>query len=250
MYPFSDPKVFQSEIVSPWLRNDTAAYTRLESLIRAVAICRTRAIISLPRRNDEIHRLDFSAAERRFYERVRTVFDKAVSGNVAAGLSQNLCALRCLNKLRLICNHGLLDSAYKKMVSVDSEVNESNTWNSGTAQEAFELALHAGAAICIDCGEDIGARIQEGHVPQCRISKCLEILCGGCVAKRSNASGEAFSSHDPPCPSHEVSLPDVDLTSSVNSLESSLGLFDPTIIPTKVIALVDNIQKLGKTQKT
>lgn len=70
-------------------------------------------MISLPTHVDQIHRLGFSPAEREMYDaakaRTADMLDDAISsGSTRRGLYLN--ALQWLNALRLICNHGVLET--------------------------------------------------------------------------------------------------------------------------------------------
>lgn len=89
---------------------DAKGLLRLKTLVRAITISRTKTVIELPSRVDEIHHLDFTSAEREKYEaekvRARVLLERAISSGNRSGKTFN--ALSLLNRLRLICNHGLL----------------------------------------------------------------------------------------------------------------------------------------------
>jgi SNF2 family DNA or RNA helicase len=55
LYPFSNPKVFDAEIIKPWLKSSYKDISRLKKLINYVALRRTKTNIDLPPRKDEIH---------------------------------------------------------------------------------------------------------------------------------------------------------------------------------------------------
>jgi SNF2 family DNA or RNA helicase len=60
--------VFEDEISKPWQRGEEHGFLRLKALVRAITIGRTKKVVELPVRIDEIHHLDFSPAERKRYE--------------------------------------------------------------------------------------------------------------------------------------------------------------------------------------
>ncbi|KAH6689414.1 P-loop containing nucleoside triphosphate hydrolase protein [Leptodontidium sp. MPI-SDFR-AT-0119] len=71
VHPYSDQKTFEEEIFGPWQNRhgtDTEVFLRLKTLVRAITISRTKAVVKLPTRVDEVHHLNFTPAEREKYE--------------------------------------------------------------------------------------------------------------------------------------------------------------------------------------
>jgi len=113
VYPFSDPHVFDAEISKPWQESDEQGVLRLKKLVNFVSLCRSRAVINLPKQIDEIHRLNFSAAERAMYDSARDKTASMLDNAICEEYTQRglyLNALRWLNTLRYICNHGLVNA--------------------------------------------------------------------------------------------------------------------------------------------
>lgn len=86
VHPYSDEKIFHEEILKQWQDHhstDAQGFLRLTTLVRAITISRTKAVIELPPSIDEVHRLDFTLAEREMYEaaksRARTLLEDAIS---------------------------------------------------------------------------------------------------------------------------------------------------------------------------
>jgi SWI/SNF-related matrix-associated actin-dependent regulator of chromatin subfamily A3 len=113
IYPFSNPKIFEAEIMKPCLKADDPDVSRMRKLVNCISLCRTKSVIDLPKREDEILFLDLSPKEREYYDLVKcnTIqsINEALSHNPLAP-NQYLNALQWLNELRLICNHGLVHS--------------------------------------------------------------------------------------------------------------------------------------------
>lgn len=110
VFPYCDQKIFNKEISRPWLIADREGFLRLKSLVRAITISRTKAVINLPARVDEIHHLEFSSKEFHGYNAAKketiTLFEEAISSGRQSNKTFN--ALTRLNSLRLFCNLGLL----------------------------------------------------------------------------------------------------------------------------------------------
>jgi SWI/SNF-related matrix-associated actin-dependent regulator of chromatin subfamily A3 len=73
-------------------------------LLRAITISRTKAVIELPKRVDEIHHVEFSSEERDAYDAANkdtiALFEEAISSGREGGKTFN--ALTRLNFLRQI----------------------------------------------------------------------------------------------------------------------------------------------------
>lgn len=133
-------KIFEQDISRPWQRSEPVGLVRLKTLVRYIAISRTRAVVNLPKRIDEVHRLDFSTAERQFYEAAKFqaigLLDQAISSTDEETTTFN--ALQKLNTLRLICNHGLL--AQKDLPEGTRIISEGGTcvWDELSAENLFD----------------------------------------------------------------------------------------------------------------
>lgn len=117
---FPDPghDIFEEEIIHPWKRKkavDSTAFLKLKTLVRAITISRTKAVVLLPPRINEVHHLQFTGAERQLYESAKIESRATLEEAICAGIqSRTFNALSLLNQLRLICNHGLLTQHTKK----------------------------------------------------------------------------------------------------------------------------------------
>ncbi|TVY84300.1 putative global transactivator, partial [Lachnellula suecica] len=146
VYPYSDTQKFDLEISQPWHRNDRIGCLRIKTLINFVSLYRTKSIIDLPDRHDEVYRLQFSDEESKLYEKVKLqtaeMAADAISSN-ERGAWRN--ALSKLNELRLICNHGLMQS--KKPLPRSRK----GTWTSAKDQSIIEEMVDDGSAFCSLC---------------------------------------------------------------------------------------------------
>jgi SWI/SNF-related matrix-associated actin-dependent regulator of chromatin subfamily A3 len=216
IYPFSNPKVFDTEIAKPWLKSGDKDITRMKKLVNCISLCRTKAIIDLPKREDLIRNLKFSAAEQECYDKARekTIrkLDAALSNN-PLHTGQYLNALQWLNELRLLCNHGLVHSNREVHKTINITPQDTHVWNKATANKAFETIVCANEASCSVCGNILSAGAGEGsssEIPKPYLAKCLTLICGSCVKDSPNGSLVPTCSHTPMCKSVEVSwTPDI-----------------------------------------
>jgi SWI/SNF-related matrix-associated actin-dependent regulator of chromatin subfamily A3 len=196
VYPYSESKVFEEEILKPWqnrLGIDTQRFLRLKTLVRAITIRRSKAVVHLPTRTDEVHHLDFAPMEREKYEAAkihsRALLEDAISSGNESGKAFN--ALRLLNTLRLICSHGLLaqPSLEKNLSHISGGSFDSPSLN--FTNEFLGGDLLSGRETCSSCGADILEDFLEG-LPSARVDEqremasCKTLLCEMCNSQFGN----------------------------------------------------------------
>jgi SWI/SNF-related matrix-associated actin-dependent regulator of chromatin subfamily A3 len=188
VYPYSQQRVFDDEISRPWYRGDPQGFLRLKALVRAIAISRSKSVVHLPHRVDEIHHLDFTAAEREVYDTAKrhtvTLLDDAISTRSQGGAAFN--ALQRLNILRLICCHGLLTRSNQATRAIQSRENFAETFCHSKSQILLCEELLGGPAACSQCGVDLLEEFLEGSPPSVldtpqRTTRCGDMLCQQCT---------------------------------------------------------------------
>ena len=112
VHPFDDPGFFDREFLRPWKRySDTSVLDRLRTLVRFITLRRSKKVLHLMPRKDHVQRLQFSPAERELYNNIRTRTRNAfpeLLNHQAATKANYFDTLAWINKLRKICNHGLI----------------------------------------------------------------------------------------------------------------------------------------------
>ncbi|KAG4441377.1 hypothetical protein IFR05_003134 [Cadophora sp. M221] len=188
IYPYSNPSVFDREILRSWQKNDKEGCLRVKTLVNFVTLYRTTAVISLPPRNDLVHYLDFNPTETQLYKSTKIRTEQVVKdaiGNPRKGVYMN--ALQWLTKLRLICNHGTMQQ--QKMAET---AFVKGSWTAIKAQTTFEGMLDIGNALCAMCGlnlatlEDVSANDTE--LPPPKLSECLHLVCGSCITEETDTA--------------------------------------------------------------
>jgi SWI/SNF-related matrix-associated actin-dependent regulator of chromatin subfamily A3 len=157
VYPYSEDGVFEEDISRPWQKEDPQGFLRLKALVRNITISRTKSVVSLPPRMDEVHHLDFSFEEREKYDvaRLQTVamLQEAISSARQRRYTFN--ALKRLNMLRLICSHGLLTRNSKIVDLISISPQPMTIWNETGSQEPFADTPWNVPANCSNCGGDL-----------------------------------------------------------------------------------------------
>ncbi|KAF7898729.1 hypothetical protein EAF00_005175 [Botryotinia globosa] len=227
VYPYSDTRTFSEEITKPFRNSssmDAKGLLRLKTLVRAITISRTKTVVELPARVDEIHHLDFTSAEREKYEaekvRARVLLKRAISSGNQSGKTFN--ALSLLNRLRLICNHGLLQitSTTDHMVSQESDL----------------------VACCSMCGDYLQEEIF-GDPFSSGIDIQRQPLCQQCILQEGDNCSRS--------PSKSSNFPDTgeDLR-SVTPPTATDAAFSIQHMSTKVKALLADVHKYKNAEKS
>ncbi|KAF8860511.1 hypothetical protein BDZ45DRAFT_619499 [Acephala macrosclerotiorum] len=238
VFPFSDPETFNIEISQPWQESDQQGLLRLKKLVNSITLCRPRTAINLPSRTDEIHRLTFTAAEQDLYNSARAFTVGMLENAMSEEFTQKglyLNALGWLNKLRLICNHGVVagkqesfDDLNTDAMCVACTANLADTTSEGSPEGNVE---------CLDNGSQSPIHAH--------LSQCLFVLCCSCASKASALSGKSPCAHHPKCPTFEVSL----VESSRPQILNPRITMSPDSTPTKLKALLQNLKEF-KTEKS
>ena len=112
VHPFDDPGFFDREFLRPWKRySDTSVLDRLRALVRFITLRRSKEVLHLMPRKDHVRRLQFSPSERELYNNIRTRTRNAfpeLLNHQAETKATYFDTLAWIDKLRKICNHGLI----------------------------------------------------------------------------------------------------------------------------------------------
>ena len=171
-------------------------------------------------------------------------------------------ALQRINDLRLICNLG----AYKRSTSthqISLDVNRTKCeWNTTAAQRMFDSLVTVENVSCFLCSLDLDATEDDvlaggpGDHSHLHFSRCLRIICSSCIQQFSELSNANISlcGHVPQCPVIPVSRGSFsnnfsNNSSNVSSPRPSEFAQDQEELPTKVRALITDLQNLQKGVK-
>ncbi|KAK6366537.1 hypothetical protein LTS17_010623 [Exophiala oligosperma] len=157
VHPYDGLRIFEEQILHPWKsKMDENALKRLQSIMKAIAIRRPRAVIALPDRIEHTEKLDFTHEERIVYNTARIgameVLESATSDNQATSGSVYLNAFQRVNDLRYICNHGVSPPRRRQQTnSVDGFEQVSYS----LPDERLEAWKDSTDTLCIHCGAEL-----------------------------------------------------------------------------------------------
>jgi SNF2 family DNA or RNA helicase len=245
-FPYDEPKHFDRDISRLWKSGeDEEAVKRLKRVARCLVLRRAKDTIDLPPRYDRLCAVEFSPAEKALYDTIRqqTIrkIDDALQHELelsTSGVYVNV--LQQLESMRLVCNLGLhYQSRHEKKSS-----HENLNW-SVVAQETFNTQREMEPVICSQCTSTLdltGTYMDDVSQEPPLFSQCLKYACPNCALRLRSAKQKMVCGHTPRCPIAPVSIFD-------STLEETPGHFglspkvSPTELPSKVNALIDDLQQ-------
>jgi hypothetical protein len=250
IYPFSNPVVFDSDIIWPILNSANVGDSKLKRVLDCVSLSppRWKRVIKPPPRKDMLHHVTFSPEEREYYERHKKravkLLDEALSSKPEKS-GQYLNALQKLNELGLICNHGIIGVYHsrKQRRTIFDDTLTPRMWSKEVANEAFETLVCAGQGICSVCGNIVRGRslIDSPSGPfDLTLTSCLILTCGFCTKNGTRDRYSLECSHNPRCPDQEVSWP-------IYQSAKRLPVVNFTNASTKLKALMTDLRTLNRS---
>jgi SNF2 family DNA or RNA helicase len=245
VYPYNDPQRFDTDISQVWKSgNDQNATKRLRRLSACLLLRRAKGTIELPLRRDFLLPIKLSNEERAIYDELReqTVrkMDEAL-GNETGTLRARCCitVLQQIESLRLFCNLGLhyRSSHEKNLYSAD--------WNRD-AQRTFNTQSEMNPITCLHCSSifDTSASLLDDATTRQNplFFSCLRFVCSECLGETKRASRDAKCGHHPSCPVATVSTSNI-MMEEVPDLTFQAAPLNPFgSLPSKIQALITDIQ--------
>jgi SWI/SNF-related matrix-associated actin-dependent regulator of chromatin subfamily A3 len=250
VYPYDDQKIFDEEISHPWHLANREGFLRLKSLVRAITISRTKTVIKLPARVDEIHHLEFSSEESDGYNAAKketiALFEEAISSNKQGGKTFN--ALTRLNFLRIFCNLGLWCHKKPNSAIFPAFGDCGNSFTKSDVCDSFYSNILDGSARCTQCGQALLEDLLEGMSrPDFDCSPNITRMPSLCDTCKSDSS----SHQSDLTPFFQREQSDVSAASSAPSTPSNQTqtLLPLESIPTKIKTLVADLSTHCPTEK-
>lgn len=190
-FPFDDVKVFNSEVTEKWrAKLDPAAVAKLKTLVNCLCLRRPKETVHLPHREDKTIYVDFSSVEWYQYQKVRDgTLDQIKSAYDGTPGISYLNALRWVNQLRYLCNHGTASNQIRK--ASRQEPMAQRSWSELEAQTYFDELDQVGLAKCSnsECGQDLSSVLtDDDHCDEPSISELLELYCSPCVEREGEGA--------------------------------------------------------------
>ncbi|KAJ6379077.1 hypothetical protein OIU78_029157 [Salix suchowensis] len=178
--PYAVYKSFYNTIKVPISRNSLHGYKKLQAVLRAIMLRRTKAtlidgqpIINLPPKSICLSKVDFSAEERAFYTRLEADSRSKFKAYAAAGtVNQNYAnILLMLLRLRQACDHPLLVKGFN---SESVEKDSTEMANQLPREMVVDLLNRLTSALCRVCNDP-----PEDSVA----TMCGHVFCNQCVSE-------------------------------------------------------------------
>jgi SWI/SNF-related matrix-associated actin-dependent regulator of chromatin subfamily A3 len=193
--PFDNFKEFRRVFLDPIMQHKSEGWERLQELVRAIGLRRTKAIICqerpqlLPPPPDEItHGVTLDAEERRVYDLLKLRYARALDvGNDSKSAKNISNVFMLVLRLRQVCNHGvdLLPRPLRRWLDVARD------FQGEFPLMPLEACERCGGDLCVDKGDDIVLGSLE----------CGHQICRNChptqTGERENTDEDART---PTCP--------------------------------------------------
>ncbi|CAO2650533.1 Nn.00g018250.m01.CDS01 [Neocucurbitaria sp. VM-36] len=222
-----DATQFKRHITGPIERKkeDTPKdYRNLRTLLQAICLRRTKAVLPMAEVTTYTHWLDFSPSEQAEYAQIertcKEALGLAVSGHKVKEAHQNV--LEILLRLRLFCNNG----------SIYDRSSAPSGGGTKDAEESLSLLQQSGDAVCYYCSCDITSLPRSDTNDTAILTACQHVVCPDCVPIwRSAVSKQTLC---PICKSAHS------MDTAVRQNDANIPSFDN--YPSKILALVNDIQ--------
>jgi SWI/SNF-related matrix-associated actin-dependent regulator of chromatin subfamily A3 len=231
---FGEPSKFQKFVTIPAMSKGHDKYTNLRLLLSNLCLRRTRTVLSsIPEPIDNVIELAFCEDEKREYDdfiiQCQREIGMAVSGRNGKKIHQ--CVLELLLRLRLFCNHGMMDEfVMNRPLGFPSD-----------PEDALSYLQSLGEAMCALCSCDITAGSGNESTDFGTLTTCYHLVCQGCrpqFLKQNKKSKRADS--DSYCSVCKQQTSEQRVVSAPN--DSPMDVDDTTVFSTKLQAIVSKLK--------
>jgi SNF2 family DNA or RNA helicase len=224
--PFNNYIEFREQISKPLQMGDPDGLCRLRSVLRSVALRRTREIVELPPRRDVVEELELSEEEQELYEVCRkeslALIDTMLGTN---DYTNRVSMIQSMLRQRQVCSHGtdLLPGKMKARLNRRRRVHllEGNP----APEQGFPI-------FCEGCDNEI--EVTDNSVGT--FVSCFHVVCSKCLSSMD----PDFPNTCPICETNEGRTRKANR--KANSMSEWLAQLDYSGPSTKVVALIENIR--------
>lgn len=223
--PFDEARNFNQYIIAPFKTADVEILPKLRLLVDSITLRRLKDKIDLPKRIEEIVRLEMSDGERSFYD----FFSRESTKNVRTMLQQEKVGgrgyahiLKAILRLRLMCAAGsdlLSDEDWdaargfniNTAIDLEDEDNDKPDRTPRAAFELYKMMTDTNNNFCAECQTFVKAReVLEAEEDDDEktpdtfgfIAGCNQLICPRCIEDfRKRCNSVAGPDHFGNCPS-------------------------------------------------
>ncbi|RDA83201.1 hypothetical protein CP532_1223 [Ophiocordyceps camponoti-leonardi (nom. inval.)] len=204
LHPFDERSKFYRYIVEPFKACDPQIVPKLRVLVDTITLRRLKDKINLPKRTDEIVKVEFSPNERALYDLfARDAVDrvKVLTGsNTSKGLGGNsyIHILKAILRLRLLCAHGkdLLNEedlvairgmSAEMAIDLDDGEDVAPPLSHKKAHYMFVLMGDTNGDACVECAkrpytaetQNMDSETQDDVFGY--MTSCFHVVCPSCI---------------------------------------------------------------------
>lgn len=182
--PLNDSSYWRRTLERPLTNGDPSGLTRLQALIKAIALRRTknmqvdgRRLVELPSKTISLHSVELTPEDRELYDKVEENGKEVIERFMESGtvLQNYATVLQIILRLRQICNHSALCPAYTEMFA--AELNQKDPKNV-PPPELLDKLLNI-----IKGGADFDCAICLNQPTNAVITPCAHVYCQRCIEK-------------------------------------------------------------------
>lgn len=211
-----------------------AEFENLRRILSSICLRRNKSIVPNKGSDDKEHRLKFSPLEQDRYRTLEQICKRAVEVDRKHNSDEKSGerAMEALLRLRMFCNNGVNQSGALGFKRLGTHMRP---------DEIFSFLQQCGEAACSDCLVDVLSLGLFDEDDGGYLTSCWRVLCGGCKSHytdelRSNGSKCRLCSAQ-----HG--------TEGLHDNGSTIVPSDEQRYPTKVVALIEDLQKFNLTTK-
>ncbi|KAI0623253.1 DNA repair and recombination protein RAD5C [Pyrenophora tritici-repentis] len=229
-----DLVVFRRSISTPILTNTNGRFANMSTLLQAICLRRTKALLNQPEPITMTTLLQLSPKEHIQYhdyaEGCRHAIDLAVSGHSIQKANQHV--IQAILGMRLFCNDGekaLINRKHARGLPIEPE-------------EALSFLQTSSDAKCINCDCDIVAMYQRDDQSSGTLIVCQHLLCGVCLVEFETDLDENLEDGRSRCPICGLRADIHSFLVNPSSAENDSDKIKVTEYPTKLLSLLDNVR--------
>ncbi|KAH7425334.1 hypothetical protein KP509_11G049800 [Ceratopteris richardii] len=213
LQPLDDKSFWNRTIQRPLSTGDASGFLRLQALLMAIALRRTKdmevdnkRLVDLPRRTVNIHFVELDVKDRQLYDKIELEGKRLVGQYVASGtvLQNYSTILQIILRLRQICDHSDLCPLKEGLLDTISDIKDLSS-----SPELLQKLLSV-----LQSGDDFDCPICLSPPAIAVITKCSHVFCRKCIEKTLMQDKEK-------CPMCRVPLTTSDLFAASPTAEAT-----------------------------
>ncbi|KAH9547320.1 hypothetical protein CY35_11G028300 [Sphagnum magellanicum] len=183
--PLNESSFWRRTVERPLMSGDSSGLARLQALMKAIALRRTKELqvnghrlVELPRKTVTIHYVDLAAEDREVYDKLEENGKEVIGQLVQSGtvLQNYASVLQIILRLRQICDHSALCPAYSEMLC-GGELQCLKDVNCAPPELLQKLLS------VLQSGEDFDCAICLNPPTNAAITPCAHVYCRRCIEK-------------------------------------------------------------------